>query len=269
MVGSDDKLNRNILGDKKKSSFDDNLADVVNKIFDNMPDNVTAKEPVKDAKGSNPILIRCPAVIKSQQDWISWGNLHGISIASMPDYYKFFRKLKADYKSGVAYQLPVSDILQERINLGIDFAASGVVSCTKVLFSEEINYRKQATVNCKITHISKNEEIDKINFDTPLPIAYNKRIKDFLALDGGEEYLKKLFQTEDVAELVEALSWASEKNEDQIIVDTLACVVLDVGIEPRATYFVPKFVFENDFFVIKHFDYFKDKVKARGVKYEK
>ncbi len=261
-------MNSKILGDKKKSSFDDNLHEVVNKIYNEMSDEVKGKETVGDVKGSSPFLIRYP-VLKSQHDWISWGNVNEVSIASMPDYYKFFRKLKTEYRSGVAYQLPVSDLLQERINLQKDFADEGLVSCTKVFFSEEINYRKQATVNCKIAHISKNEEIVKVDFDTPLPIAYKKKIKDFLALEGGTEYLKKLFQTEDTAEIVETLSWASGKNEDQIIVDTLAYLVLDVGIEPRAIYFEPKFIFENDFFVIKHFDYFHDKAKARGLCYEK
>ncbi|MBI5064822.1 hypothetical protein HZA97_01170 [Candidatus Woesearchaeota archaeon] len=37
-------MNQNILGDKKKISFDDNLADIVNKIFDGKPDVVPENE---------------------------------------------------------------------------------------------------------------------------------------------------------------------------------------------------------------------------------
>ncbi len=32
-------MQRNILGDKRKSNFDDNLAEYVNKIYENMPDD--------------------------------------------------------------------------------------------------------------------------------------------------------------------------------------------------------------------------------------
>ncbi len=39
-------MNQNILGDKKKSSFDDNLADYVNKLFENQPDVVIPKKKV-------------------------------------------------------------------------------------------------------------------------------------------------------------------------------------------------------------------------------
>ncbi|MBI5064823.1 hypothetical protein HZA97_01175 [Candidatus Woesearchaeota archaeon] len=39
-------MNQNILGDKKKTSFDENLADYVNGIFDKMPDEVPEQEVV-------------------------------------------------------------------------------------------------------------------------------------------------------------------------------------------------------------------------------
>lgn len=39
-------MNTKILGDKRKSNFDDNLADVVNKIFDSKPDIVPGTEIV-------------------------------------------------------------------------------------------------------------------------------------------------------------------------------------------------------------------------------
>ncbi|MBI5064803.1 hypothetical protein HZA97_01075 [Candidatus Woesearchaeota archaeon] len=93
-------MNRQILGDKRKSSFDDNLADVVNKIFDSLPENSKPKVILQEGiLGSDKIIALDEEgysfnnISLSQELWLAnWMN--DSVMISMGDLYclsKFMR----------------------------------------------------------------------------------------------------------------------------------------------------------------------------------
>ncbi|MBI5064798.1 hypothetical protein HZA97_01050 [Candidatus Woesearchaeota archaeon] len=148
-------MKQNILGDKKKSSFDDNLADVVNKIFDSKPDKVVSENDmfISGKEYSLKGLKVCwkpeeGGALKNQKEWGDyWDKIgDGRVMMSMADLYKIMTRTQEYFITHSGYGGELARDFKKQLRE--DFSAGLVVdSC---LDYGENKYREY--VDAEIVH---------------------------------------------------------------------------------------------------------------------
>ncbi|MBI5064816.1 hypothetical protein HZA97_01140 [Candidatus Woesearchaeota archaeon] len=192
-------IKREILGDKKKSSFDDNLADVVNKIFDNMPEEPKKEErtTVKSNKRQKIILRNPSYKQKTAEEWIKHykedvAYLNFI-FASMPDVYRTFKKYKQLLENKSENTQGFENAFNE---LKKTFTEGNMLlTSTKLEYYAHVN----APINCNIIHHSGLESFENVN---PVDYVESSNFWNIVHSNEGIILLKTLFDTEDSEEII-------------------------------------------------------------------
>ncbi|MBI5064799.1 hypothetical protein HZA97_01055 [Candidatus Woesearchaeota archaeon] len=175
-------MKNNILGDKKKSSFDDNLAEVVNKIFDNLPDEENPK--TKSDKETKVILsheawpfnlgiAKASPYVLSQNSFIKAFNMVNSRMVSAADLYDWLKG--ADEKA--------------IDNLRNDLKQNALVTSTRII------YLKDSNESQIIHHFGSTltpQQSSTVNIFYP-----QNNLNYFSNLEGGLNLLQNLFNTND------------------------------------------------------------------------
>ncbi len=176
-------MKNKILGDKRKSSFDDNLADYVNQIFDNKPD----EDILKECEGKKVILSpeawpfnlgipKASPFVLSQNNFIKAFNMVNSMMVSAADLYNWLKE--ADEK----------DIA----NLRNDLKENRLVTSTRIIYSND------SCLSRVIHHFGSAltpPQSSAVNIFSPEnDLNYFSNIWD---VEGGSNFLRTLFQTND------------------------------------------------------------------------
>lgn len=206
-------MNNKILGDKRKSNFDDNLPDLVNAIFE--------KEN-KENKTFTPKKIflepLCALDKKLTQDeWFEyWTCTDEDYMASMADFYYVFKQLKHQYETGSAKEKSEAHHSRDRLLTDMHSEAGNngiLISSTRIMYDPE-------NLKDKIIHHydCKNKEIVK-EIITNIPVCRSAPIE---MLDmRGTEFLQALFDTnDDLQTIIRTLEFISGMNRNRIKIST-------------------------------------------------
>ncbi|MBI5064808.1 hypothetical protein HZA97_01100 [Candidatus Woesearchaeota archaeon] len=213
-------MNNHILGDKKKSNFDENLADVVNKIFDNMPER-TESAPKIVSPGKKVILNYYSANgggSLTQDFWLKYWNEKndGEIMASMADFYQAFKQLKHKYETGTpGEKKDVEDFCKNlRYDMRSSMGNAGVlISSTTIIYT-------QINLQGRIIHHYNCKEKELIKEYYPwIPVCMMTPIESLCA--SGFIFLGILFNTKDDHEtIIQTLEFISGLNRSKIVVET-------------------------------------------------
>ncbi len=210
-------MKNKILGDKRKSSFDDNLANVVNEIFDNQPEVVVPKPEVIDS--SNKLLsddeifvidetVLLNAHTRSQYVWLNNWPANGsvmISMSNVYDLAKRFRKndfimvCEYDDKNLISSTplLPVERFKENFIN--------DLRSPYSLITSTRLKSFKDSSQNREFKLIQHcNKELKFIvEEDIHVPRYTRTPLEVVLRTNDGVDFLRALFKTQDSADEIE------------------------------------------------------------------
>ncbi|MBI5064812.1 hypothetical protein HZA97_01120 [Candidatus Woesearchaeota archaeon] len=194
-------MTHDILGDKPKHNFDDNLADKVNKIFDNMPEEKPKNNETAQRASGNKIQD----IILTSNDYTKmtvgeWAGFFGqnkygsskIVFASMPDIYRTIKHFKKWHEEKT-FDVEVGDnIIQSWLN-SIKKAFSGE---NRLLTSTRLEYyaSAHAPTTIDIKHHAGFEE-----FEEKISVNYinNANFWTLIEEKEGLAFLRGLFDTKD------------------------------------------------------------------------
>lgn len=269
-------MNNHILGDKRKSNFDDNLANVVNEIFDKMPEKVEST-PKIILPGKKVILDYYSANrggTLTQDFWLKyWNERNGDQImASMADFYQAFKQLKHKHETGTpGEQATVKDFCK---NLRYDMRSS--MGNTGVLISSTTIIYNQMNIHGRIIHHNdcKDKELIK-EYHPMIPVCVMVPIelmKNVNGINFGMDFLRALFDTEDNHEtLMQTLEFISGINRSKIVVETALCneYLTDATRENQPKRFAGFVLHDNtDLSIVAHYVIKGNHGHSRGVRYE-
>ncbi len=207
------KMNPQILGDKKRVRYDEGLIDVVNKRFEKETDLPTHEEP-------DFIDIPCEAIIEdldvvfdygfsahslgkddaTQDQWLNKFSATDTVMASMPDLYKLAKQLRSKeqnmvYDGLTSYYLPSEQIRQ---NLVTDIFKRRLVTSTRIQHVKDRLF--------KIIHHYKCKEfvVEKGPLVIPNHSFMGIEIKNFFNSPEGLKFARALFDTQDSYKEIDA-----------------------------------------------------------------
>ncbi|MBI5064815.1 hypothetical protein HZA97_01135 [Candidatus Woesearchaeota archaeon] len=205
-------MNQNILGEKKKSSFDESLADKVNQIFDKMPE---IKKEKKDKVGAS--ILRSDIYAQNTvEEWIVLYKqkiANNLVFASMPDVYRTFKTFKKWLEDKSMKHT-------QNIETAVDELKRTFTQGNQLLTSTKLEYYspKHSSPECKIIHyadfgsLKKTKAIIHVERASLWRYAQNQR---------GQEFLQTLFGTEDsMKEIMDVWEWIGTCKPSQIFVRT-------------------------------------------------
>lgn len=196
---------------------------------------------------------------KTQDQWIQyWNNINdGRVMASMPDYYQFFKQLKnsVETDNDKTASQAVMQSLQK------DFTDKWIVASTRVQYGINTGNSLEGKIvhhyGCNDASLVK-EEIKEI------PIYRDVGINKVIGEQKGLEYLQTYFDTSDDAEtIVQLMEFISGKKRNKIKVWTA-----DTDARNKPTDRVAALGFMDDEFLINGSDNLGNEGRARGVRYE-
>ncbi|MBI5064813.1 hypothetical protein HZA97_01125 [Candidatus Woesearchaeota archaeon] len=217
-------MKREILGEKKKSSFDDNLADVVNKIFDNLPDSTGAQEGI-NKELQNRKFLATHGEDYQQKNVEKWNeffkekNFPNITSASMPDIYFTFKTFKR-WSETIFPDHDLGDYSYNRLQESISQLKNTFNNGNQLLTSTKLEYFDIPGMHtqCNIVHYAGFKELE-----TKLCQLYfsNRLITALAGSSEGLNFLQFLFDTQDSEkEILGLWSWVGDCKDSEIQIVT-------------------------------------------------
>ncbi len=216
-------MKNGLLGEKRKSSFDDNLADVVNAKFEK-------EAEVNQSLSQKKFFLEPSCVIDgklTQKKWFHyWVNVPQRYMASMADFYYVFKQLKHRYETGTAQEKSVARLFHAGLmeDMHSEIGNPGLlISSTRIIYDPE--NLKDAIIHhydCKKdvfnTSDSKREELVK-EIITSVPVCRSASIEMLDVI--GTDFLQALFDTtDDLETITKTLEYISGRNRQWIKIST-------------------------------------------------
>ncbi|MBI5064814.1 hypothetical protein HZA97_01130 [Candidatus Woesearchaeota archaeon] len=228
-------MSQNILGDKRKSNFDDNLADVVNKIFDEAEklEKLKAKtvEPQKEdiKKPDNlgerrMILARDDYPRKTPEEWTDiYMKSFNVTFASLPDVYRTFKTFKRWSEHGI----PDCELGEpDRVANSIQYLKKTFTLTNQLVTSTKLKYypaqqspTQQLSTQCCITHYAGfGPAMEKTTWRNHFD---SKSVWSLAQTAEGVDFLKALLDTQDSEnEIMDVWEWVGGCFASDILVIT-------------------------------------------------
>ncbi|MBI5064805.1 hypothetical protein HZA97_01085 [Candidatus Woesearchaeota archaeon] len=202
-------MNNQILGDKKKSSFDENLADKVNQIYDNMPD-----EPVEEKQNVFPAEIKIYCLngvpMRTFSQWVEVFVKLEENIALMSDYYHAIKALM--YAIKLDKEKQTAETLIEQLRRDAQFGCltgGGLVGHTTINYWTDQNSASIADYFINVHGVmSRGTSLFSVPVLGDSQSPNSSRIKgeillrDLLSINSGVYFIQSLFKTEDSADQI-------------------------------------------------------------------
>lgn len=211
-------MNNQILGEKKRTSFDDNLADYINQIYDKMPDEVVpdGKIAVPNQEASTGRIIVSKEFLKdssgqdmlTQDQWLNnWNDDNGFMM-SMSDLYKLVKQLRAEENNWAFLDSATMTFLKsEEIKKKL---LEDILLNRKIITSTRIRHVKDREFEI-IHHYKCKQYVDKKTVYIPKhkgSIFNCSGVESFLETSEGLSFMQVLFNTSDNArDIIENLTY--------------------------------------------------------------
>ncbi|MBI5064806.1 hypothetical protein HZA97_01090 [Candidatus Woesearchaeota archaeon] len=219
-------MNNQILGDKKKSNFDDNLADKVNKIFDSQPEEVIKGKQTVSLAGIS--IYRPSEWNKSYDEWVLFFAKKNKKMVSMSDYYHELRQRKLMLKHDKEKQKADEILGALRIDAQFSaFTGGGLASKTWIDYvaptQNEVIIIDKIFISEKITNFETRKAPapifgDQNSQDESARIKGDILLKELLAVYSGRAFIKSLFFTTDSdTEILETFKFFGDITSDDKI----------------------------------------------------
>ncbi|MBI5064809.1 hypothetical protein HZA97_01105 [Candidatus Woesearchaeota archaeon] len=220
-------MNNHILGDKKKSSFDDNLADIVNAKFEK---EAEVNQSLNKSSSQKKLFLEPQCVIEgklTQKEWFHyWINVPQRYMASMADFYYVFKQLKHRFETGNAQEKSAARLFHAQLieDMQSEIGNPGaLISSTRIIYTPEtwkdkIIHHYDCKKDVFNTGDPEREALVK-EIITTIPVCRSTSIE---ILDGlGTEFLQALFDTTDDFETITTtLEYISGRNRQWIRITT-------------------------------------------------
>ncbi|MBI5064820.1 hypothetical protein HZA97_01160 [Candidatus Woesearchaeota archaeon] len=155
-----------ILGDKKKSNFDDNLADYVNEIFDKMPDKVPEQTTVPE-NVSDKVSYDLDYFSKLDIESFAYIDYRAGSVIYLPFSQSQQRIMGSGYQRHLSFQEQVGLYLlglENKIPAHLTHLVE-IVNSMSVNYFEWCNQAYTITINGKVQNFEICEGVTRLDFD--------------------------------------------------------------------------------------------------------
>ena len=216
--------------------------------------------PIPSGKDTGNIILDCHAAEKgdrrTQDEWIEYWNKSDRVMASMADYYQYFKQLKGNNDEDKVKTLLTS--LRE----DFDHQEKGnwLISSTRLVYSKDnLDARIIQHYGFARDELVKEAEIK-------VPVYRGTPVTQVVSEGEGLAYLQTLFGTEDEGEeIIQILEFVSDRNRDVIKVWTAA--VEDAYTRSQYPSRAAGFDYGNDIFHVGGDDGLGSQGRSRGVIY--